>query len=66
MSGYNRRELLAGIAAAGLVRPAAAANEMKGKYFESAKLFLDTMMEKGTDRYGKKHTPLFCLSLDSP
>ena len=64
MTTVNRRQLLASMGAAGLVRPAAAATEMKGKYFESAKLFVDTMVEKGTDRYGKKHTPLFCLSLD--
>jgi uncharacterized protein YyaL (SSP411 family) len=64
MTTVNRRQLLASMGAAGLVRPAATATEMKGKYFESAKLFVDTMVEKGTDRYGKKHTPLFCLSLD--
>ena len=57
MTTVNRRQLLASMGAAGLVRPAAAATEMKGKYFESAKLFVDTMVEKGTDRYGKKHTP---------
>ncbi|HUQ95464.1 MAG TPA: hypothetical protein VM120_27540 [Bryobacteraceae bacterium] len=35
-----------------------------GKYLRAAQTFLDTMIDKGTDRYGGKHTPLFCLSLD--
>jgi uncharacterized protein YyaL (SSP411 family) len=34
------------------------------KYLHAARTFLDTMIGKGTDRYGKRNTPLFCLSLD--
>jgi uncharacterized protein YyaL (SSP411 family) len=34
------------------------------KYLNAAQTFLDTMVDKGTDRYGSKHVPLFCLSLD--
>ena len=34
------------------------------KYLAVAQEFLSTLMDKGTDRYGKKHTPVFCLSLD--
>ena len=44
MTTVNRRQLLASMGGAGLVRPAAA-TEMKGQYFESAKLFVDTMVE---------------------
>ena len=36
----------------------------EGKYVGAAREFLTTLIEKGTDRYGKKHTPVFCLSLD--
>ncbi|MFN0170599.1 MAG: hypothetical protein ACKV22_29610, partial [Bryobacteraceae bacterium] len=35
-----------------------------GKYIEASREFLDTLITKGTDRYGRKHTPVFCLSLD--
>ncbi|MDO8587092.1 MAG: AGE family epimerase/isomerase [Armatimonadota bacterium] len=35
-----------------------------GPYLDAARTFLDTLVDKGTDRYGKKHTPVFCLSLD--
>ena len=34
------------------------------KYLGAAQTFLDTMVDKGTDRYGRRHAPLFCLSLD--
>jgi rhamnogalacturonyl hydrolase YesR len=34
------------------------------KYLEAARTFLDTLVEKGTDRYGRRSTPLFCMSLD--
>ena len=33
-------------------------------YLSAARTFLDTLIEKGTDRYGKRQTPVFCLSLD--
>ena len=33
-------------------------------YLSAARTFLDTLIEKGTDRYGKRPTPVFCLSLD--
>src|SRR5678815_1820914 len=56
----HRREFITG--AAGPMVAAAAAPE--GPYRAGARQFLDTMIEKGTDRYGSKHTPLFCLSLD--
>lgn len=62
MSQLNRRQLLTSTLAAGSISLTAA--ETKGKFIDSARLFLDTLLEKGTDRYGKKHTPLFCLSLD--
>lgn len=63
MTTVNRRELLLSMAAAGTV-PLAQGKPAKGPYIDSALHFLDTLVEKGTDRYGKKHTPLFCLSLD--
>jgi len=33
-------------------------------YLAASREFLTTLIEKGTDRYGKKSTPVFCLSLD--
>jgi uncharacterized protein YyaL (SSP411 family) len=33
-------------------------------YLSAAQAFLDTMTDKGTDRYGRRSVPLFCLSLD--
>jgi hypothetical protein len=33
-------------------------------YLSAAQTFLDTIIEKGTDRYGKMQTPVFCLALD--
>ncbi len=35
-----------------------------GRYREAVRLFLDTMIEKGTDRYGAEHSPLFAAMLD--
>lgn len=55
-----RREFITGVGASAL----AAAAAPDGPYRAGARQFLDTMIEKGTDRYGSKHTPLFCLSLD--
>ncbi|MDO8683468.1 MAG: AGE family epimerase/isomerase [Armatimonadota bacterium] len=34
------------------------------KYLNAVREFLSTLIEKGTDHYGKKDTPLFCLALD--
>ncbi|GIU77174.1 MAG: hypothetical protein KatS3mg005_0412 [Bryobacteraceae bacterium] len=34
------------------------------RYREAVRLFLDTMIEKGTDRYGPEHSPLFAAMLD--
>ena len=62
MNNLGRRELLAAALAGGAVPLRAV--ETKGRFIDSARQFLDTMTEKGTDRYGKKQTPLFCLSLD--
>jgi len=56
----NRRRFLTGATALPLLAKPAAT----GPYLTAARDFLDTMIEKGTDRYGKKHTPVFCLSLD--
>ncbi|HUS06794.1 MAG TPA: hypothetical protein VMZ52_10880 [Bryobacteraceae bacterium] len=55
----TRRQFIATASAASL---AGAQNEKK--YLSAARTFLDTMIEKGSDRYGPKSTPLFCLSLD--
>jgi uncharacterized protein YyaL (SSP411 family) len=52
----RRREFLPSAAAAIAATP--------GTYLDAAQTFLDTMIDKGTDRYGRKHTPLFCLTLD--
>jgi uncharacterized protein YyaL (SSP411 family) len=62
MSSLGRREFLTSAIAGGLVSLRAA--ETKGRFIDSARQFLDTLIDKGTDRYGKRHTPLFCLSLD--
>jgi uncharacterized protein YyaL (SSP411 family) len=43
---------------------AAFAADAGKKYLNAAQTFLDTMIDKGTDRYGGRRTPLFCLSLD--
>ena len=57
----DRRQFLTGTAISTAFSAAAVA---EGPYRAGARQFLDTMIEKGTDRYGSKHTPLFCLSLD--
>ncbi|HUS07597.1 MAG TPA: hypothetical protein VMZ52_14925 [Bryobacteraceae bacterium] len=56
-----RRHFLGGALAAPLL---AAKPAKEGPYQAGARQFLDTMIEKGTDRYGSKNTPVFCLSLD--
>src|SRR5690349_9819738 len=56
----NRRRFLAG----GAVLPLAAAKGPDGVYLAGARQFLDTMITKGTDRFGRRQTPLFCLVLD--
>jgi uncharacterized protein YyaL (SSP411 family) len=56
----DRRQLLAG----GLALPLVMAKATPGPYFAGAREFLDTMITKGTDRFGRKLTPVFCLSLD--
>jgi len=33
-------------------------------YRQAVRVFLDTMIEKGTDRYGAEHSPLFAAMLD--
>jgi uncharacterized protein YyaL (SSP411 family) len=58
----NRRQFIAGAAAGGPLLAAAAARP--GPYIGAAREFLDTMIDKGTDRYGSKNTPMFCLCLD--
>lgn len=35
-----------------------------GTYLKTVRAFLDTMIEKGTDRYGREHSPLFAAMLD--
>jgi uncharacterized protein YyaL (SSP411 family) len=57
----DRRQFLAGGMAAPLLAAPAPAG---GAYLAGAREFLDTLIAKGTDRYGRKHTPVFCLSLD--
>src|SRR5262249_23558483 len=56
----NRRRFLAGATALPLLAKPATT----GPYISAAREFLDTMIEKGTDRHGKKHPPVFCLSPD--
>jgi Periplasmic pectate lyase. len=56
-----RRHFLGGALAAPLL---AARPAKEGPYQAGARQFLDTMIEKGTDRYGSKSPPIFCLSLD--
>ncbi len=34
------------------------------RYRETVRVFLDTMIERGTDRYGVEHSPLFAAMLD--
>jgi hypothetical protein len=33
-------------------------------YLKTVRAFADTMLEKGTDRYGSVHSPLFAAMLD--
>jgi uncharacterized protein YyaL (SSP411 family) len=42
----------------------AAANADERPYLAGARQFLDTMITQGTDRFGRKNTPVFCLALD--
>jgi uncharacterized protein YyaL (SSP411 family) len=51
------------MAAAGPALLASAA-ETQQPYLAAAREFLDTLVTKGTDRFGRASTPLFCLSLD--
>src|SRR5262245_9854197 len=67
----DRREFLKSIgkaATVGALGPLALPDSMFAAvdrpYLAAARTFLDTLIEKGTDRYGKKPTPVFCLSLD--
>lgn len=48
------------LACAGLSLPAAEPS----RYREAVRCFLDTMIEKGTDRYGAERSPLFAAMLD--
>jgi uncharacterized protein YyaL (SSP411 family) len=57
----NRRRFLAGGVSLPLM---AAAKAPDGPYFTGARQFLDTMITMGTDRFGRKQTPVFCLALD--
>ena len=57
----NRRRFLAGSVSLPLL---GAAKGPDGVYFAGARQFLDTMITKGTDRFGRKQTPVFCLALD--
>src|SRR5438128_3900429 len=58
---FDRRRFLAG----GLGLPfLAAANADERPYLAGARQFLDTMITQGTDRFGRKNTPVFCLALD--
>ncbi|MCC6588951.1 MAG: hypothetical protein IT168_19800 [Bryobacterales bacterium] len=41
-----------------------AAAEPADKYLSAARAFVDTLIEKGTDRYGAVHSPLFASMLD--
>lgn len=62
-STWSRRQLLTVAGASGALL-AAGAEVSHGRYLGAAREFLDTLTTKGTDRYGRKSTPLFCLSLD--
>ena len=57
----NRRRFLAGGVSLPLL---GAAKGPDGVYFAGARQFLDTMITKGTDRFGRKQTPVFCLALN--
>src|SRR5438477_4328210 len=60
-SELNRRRFLAGSVSLPFF---AAAKGPDGPYFAGARQFLDTMIAKGTDRFGRKQTPVFSLALD--
>jgi N-acylglucosamine 2-epimerase (GlcNAc 2-epimerase) len=67
----DRREFLrsigktAALGTLGALAPAKSLFSATDKpYLSAAQTFLDTIIEKGTDRYGKKQTPVFCLALD--
>jgi uncharacterized protein YyaL (SSP411 family) len=60
---FSRRNFIAGAALAATA-PRTVSARATGPYVGAARDFLDTMIEKGTDRYGSKSTPVFCLSLD--
>ncbi|MHC4363001.1 MAG: hypothetical protein ACYSTZ_09250, partial [Planctomycetota bacterium] len=36
----------------------------RGDYLQVVRSYADTMLEKGRDRYGKEHSPLFATTLD--
>jgi uncharacterized protein YyaL (SSP411 family) len=55
----DRRQFLAGAAT-----PLLAAHATEGPYRVAAREFLDTLIDRGSDRYGSRHAPVFCLSLD--
>jgi len=61
-SAFSRRSFIA--TAAGSAMLASGNDRAAGPYVGAAREFLDTMIDKGTDRYGSKSTPVFCLSLD--
>lgn len=62
---WSRRRFLATAAAASpFLNPAATAQTPEQPYLDAAREFLGTLTTKGTDRFGSKSTPLFCLSLD--
>ncbi len=53
------------VAALGLVASTAGTlSAMSKPYLAAAQQFLDTLIDKGVDRYGKKSSPVFCLALD--
>ena len=60
-SDVNRRRFLAATLSLPLLGPAKAP---EGPYFTGARQFLDTMITKGVDRFGRTPTPVFCLALD--
>ena len=61
----DRREFLYALGTtAGIVAAEAKSMAADGPYLAAARTFLETMIEKGIDRHGKRQTPLFCLSLD--
>jgi len=47
-----------------LAAPICRAAGGEGDYLQVVKSYADTMLEKGRDRYGKEHSPLFATTLD--